>query len=402
MKTRFLISVLLIFIVVGFGFAATFRPDPEKYGKETLLGYKTELMSKTKYEESDFFKVNTLSLYGEANAAFDIYSRMRKLSIDEDFIKKAKAYQNMALIRILVDNGTLTSISQLPIVAMEAYSELPVKEKALAAYKGDKRDLYSAERDFDPGDYYDKTEVVTVEIDPKEYYQNYVRLLDAVATYALIGKYPNMTQKYVNDYVVKHGVNVILLEYLIDNGEYDFAINLSGKSDSSKHFKTLTAIAYAKKGDMKKALEISDEISRSIGNGVPDERVQAWINIIYLYKYSGTLSENKEKILNIENEIIMIAREENVWFPISDTKEIIVNMEKGDLFNYISSTPGSMNSGLEELTFLGKYEMKYIFIHVGDLNNISDIGPSFSFSSLKHFKERSKERSKGSLNQEEL
>jgi len=353
-----LLTFLNINLVFGFHFKEIDTPDYPSYIKQDFLENIPQLMTAISYTEEDLNMLRGAFRCGEEEMALNIYSRIKKFSKDEKLLKKVNLYQNIAFIKMLVKNEALISIEQLPIVSMNIYSELPVKEMSQVVYKGDKKLIFSLGMSLDEMEA-DKIKTEIVEYEPKEYYKSYVKFFEVITTYALMEKYPAMAGKYAQDYIAKNGMNTNLLEILIDNGDYNVAISLGNQYQNEPFVKELFAVTYAKSGKLDEALELSNEI---INSAKSDEtKINAMINKMYIYKYAGILDESKEKILEIENEIIIIAKEGNY--------KQALDFEVGDLFYFMTHSSINFRSSLYEFLILTQYYTDVIPFDIGNLEN---------------------------------
>jgi len=382
LRKKILFVILIVFLGGNFVFAFTFLSNDKENINQTAFEVANQLLSQVTYdEETDFFHLGKLLSYGEEELVLKICSRIKKLSTNKTLLRKINCYENVAFIRLLVKNETITSINQLPIVSMNAYSELPIKELVQVGYIEDKKYFFWTNASvFDEPD---KTKIETIEIDPKEYYKNHVKFLELMTTYILMEKYPAMSIKLIQDYTTKNGLNINLLQILIDNGEYNNAITLGNQFINEPFVKDLLAVVYAKLGDFEKALELSDEIIKSQKDRDYDKKISAYARMAHLYKYAKNLKENKYRILDIENEIIITAKESN---------HINTHgFEKGDLICFLNQFSDTFKDELGETIILGRYDVYYINFSIGFLENIQDIRPYFSFQRINTNKKIARE-----------
>jgi len=383
-----LITLLIILnttLVLGFHFKPL--EGENEYAKELISEALPKLLSATSYTEDDLIPTKGLILYGEEETAFNIFSRMKKFSVDKELLLNINYCQNIALVKILVKNGTLPSIDQLPIISMNAYSELPIKEPAQVIYKEDKKYITGINVDIYSGIFADVTDtdevkIEEVEVNPKDYYFGYVKFLEAVTTYTLIEKYPSMARKYVLDYTTKYGFNPNFMQILIDVGDYKSAIDIGTQFESSPFAKELLALAYAKSDNLEKALEIMNESVKKVKD---DDNIQKldyiskandFIKLAYIYKYASDNGNNQEKIEEIENEILIIENEAGK--PFGHTK-----LKKGDIVKYIDNSTKALNP-LIEIALMGVHNFKRLSYTIGFLDNTPDMQNGFNILNISN------------------
>jgi len=380
LRKKILFVILIVFLGGNFVFAFSFLSNNKENSNQTSLEIGNKLLSQVTYdEETDIFFLGELLGSGEEELVLKICNRIKKLSVNKTLLRKINCYENVAFIKTLVKNETLTSINQLPIVSMNAYSELPIKDLVQVGYKGDEKFFFHT--DSSVSGELDEIKIETIEIDPKEYYKKHVKFLELMATYTLMEKYPTMSIKLIQDYTIKNGLNTHLLQILIDNGEYNAAIALGNQFINERLVKDLLAVAYAKSGNLEKALELSDEVIKSQKDTDYKGKISTYVKIANLYKYAQKLKENKDKILDIENEIIIIAKESNYI----DTH----GFEKGDLVCFLNQS--ATREHILETANLGYYDVYYISLWIGSLENIENTRRYFSFDIVNMIKKTSKD-----------
>ena len=385
LRKKFLFIILIIFLGGNFVFAFTFHSNKKENINQEDIAAGNKLLSQVTYdEETDISFLSELLRYGEEELVLKICNRIKKLSINKTLLKVISYYENVAFIKTLVKNGTLTSIEQIPIISMNAYSELSVKELAQVGYKGNEKQFFMINSSV-PDDF-DEVKIETIEVDPKEYYKNHVKSLELMATYALIEKYPAMTAKLILDYTIKNGFNLNLVALLIDEGHFEAAIGICNQFPDELNSKDALAVAYAKSGNLEKALEISTQIFESTtdsNNYIYMFKIQTLVKRAILYKHANSVNKNKDKILNIENEILTIAKEHDY------KDEDLLDLKKGDLICILNNQP--IDTLLTEITFWGHYDQIIISFTIGHLDNISDIKSTFFWGGIKYLKNKYKD-----------
>jgi len=293
MKIRFLLVIILVFLTSISVFAGFKGIAGEKL-TEKLNKDKIRLLQEVKFTEEDLKTVYDISWFGDSNTAYDICSRIRKVSTDEVFLEKVKFYQDIALIRILVENGVTTSINQLPSKSMGFFDQNPGVEI---------RDFYSD----------DNHEMVPYEANVRleEIARRYIEFMDKICTYSLIEKYPLNAEKLFWDYTSKHRFDRFFAEdiilFLTDKNEikraYYLVANIFDKYPNEYGVLEMVVSICIKAEEIDFALKIINDLIDNTPS-VDEESNFKLQNLLVLkadiYEASGA-DENKEEIQKLTN-----------------------------------------------------------------------------------------------------
>ena len=296
MKIKFLLIIILIFLMNVSVFAGFKGISGEKL-TEKLGKDKIRLLQEVKFTEEDLKTVYDISWFGDSNTAYDICSRIRKVSVDEVFLEKVKFYQNITLIRILIENGSITSINQLPSKSMGFFDQNSTVEA---------RDLYSIE-----------TTSYEEEVSAEQITKRYIRFMDKICTYSLIEKYPLNAEKLFWDYTSKHRFDRFLTEniilFLIDKNEikraYYFVSNIFDKYPNEYGVPEMVVSICIKAEEIDLALKIINDLIDDTPF-IDEESNFKLRNLLvlkaYIYEASGADENRKEmqKLTNWYSELL--------------------------------------------------------------------------------------------------
>ena len=212
-----IILCVVIFTLTSYVFAdSLFKDDSSTYNTAKTCKEIENSINAKEFNENLLKNIDELSFYGYSNLAYDICDKIKSLNIDEDFLKKVKIHQSVAHVRILVENGVIESIHQIPEETMGIFSIADTTKNTKIA-----------------------------EINSEELSRNHSQLMAQVATIALIEKKSFETEKIFNDYFVKYKTDYlmarILINYLLGNEEYNKALKFINetKNNVSSHPKYL-------------------------------------------------------------------------------------------------------------------------------------------------------------------
>ena len=293
MKIRFLLTLILISFINVSAFAGFKGIAGEKL-TEKLNKDKIRLLQNVKFTEEDLKTVYDISWFGDSNTAYDICSRIRKLSVDEIFLEKVKFYQNITLIRILVENGSITSINQLPSKSMGFFDQNSTVET---------RDFYSE----------DNHEMVPYEADARseEIARRYIEFMDKICTYSLVEKYPSAAEKLFWDYTSKHRFDRFFAEdiilFLTDKNEikraYYFVANIFDKYPNEYGVLEMVVSICIKAEEIDFALKIINDLIDNTPS-IDEESNFKLRNLLVLKAYiyeASDADENREEIQKLTN-----------------------------------------------------------------------------------------------------
>ena len=277
-----IILCFVIFVLGTFAFAFTsspFREPAPEWKMEQLNIAAQELLNTTKYTKKQLEDLDLISFHGHSNLAYDICDRVKSFTTDEEILKFVKVYQSVALTRMLVENGVIESIHQLPVESMGIFNhqaklithykiDLPKDEKqkieesiynvltdnpknqeeqeitkealekegiTLENYKEYIEEIVSeATRSFRnvlPEEYANEkyTTYEQADFTAKEISREHWTILDIIATIALVEKYPLAAEKIFNDYFNKYGTRGLtstIINYFVNIKDFDTAIRL--------------------------------------------------------------------------------------------------------------------------------------------------------------------------------
>jgi len=231
--------------------------------------------------------IDELNFFGYSNLAYDLCDRIKTLNIDEKYLRLIKIHQSVALVRILVENGVIETIHQIPEESIGVFNHKAIYntcynidlteetqeklKKSLYEYLTGNSNLHKIQLEKEgitldnyedyakklipervetirtmetlpddtadsvsfllPEEYKTKKYTITMEpdISPKDLSKKHSILLAQVATISLAEKYPLTTEKLFNDYIAKYGIDSmvkIMVNYFINNKEYEKAVNL--------------------------------------------------------------------------------------------------------------------------------------------------------------------------------
>ena len=278
MKRIILCFVMLLLSCSLFAASAFREPAPE-WEIEQLSTEVQELLNTTKYTKKQLEALDLISFHGYSNLAYDICNRVKSFTTDEEILKFVKVYQSVALTRILVENGVIESIHQLPVESMGIFNhqaklithysvEMPEGEKqeiekriyniltgnpvslekleitkealekegvTLENYKEYTKEILSESskqfRNALPEEYANEkyTEYKQADFTAEQISQEHWTILDDVATIALIEKYPLAAERIFNDYFNKYGtrgMTATIINYFVNIEDFDTAIRL--------------------------------------------------------------------------------------------------------------------------------------------------------------------------------
>jgi len=285
-----IILCVVIFILAGFAYATTFSPFREfqyEWEIERLNTTAQELLNTTTYTKEKLEVLDLMSFYGYSNFAYDICDRVKSFTTNEEILKFVKVYQSVALTRILVENGVINSIHQIPVESMGIFNhqtksityyiiDMPKEEKEKIT-KEIEQNIYnlltgvsledSEEQEMAKemltkegvtlDNYKEYAEKTVSEFSkvfentlPEEYAnekyttrkrtdftaeyisQNHWEILDKITTLALVEKYPLDATRIFNDYLNKYGIDKmgvianLIVYYFVNIKDFDTAIEL--------------------------------------------------------------------------------------------------------------------------------------------------------------------------------
>jgi len=314
MKLKLLfIAILIAFAVSAF---AQFTFKKENHVK-LYTDYKNQLMVTNKYSEDDFRKIDNISLIGDFNGAYDICARARKINIDEKFLKELNVLQNVSLIRILVENGVIISINQIPEKSFNIFDI----EKEMENQKDYEERFRYVEATLGKENLTQEARQTALDIKnymayEKSPFQNEQAFLARIATYALVEKYPLNAEMLAVDYIKKFGydqLTEIMVSYFIEKKTPIKALNLIDfiknnpayiSMDRVEEIDTLAAFALAASGDVETACEIRDNLAE-----MDIDKKDLLVDRLQFYYLSGKEAEYAEEIETIKNELIIISKE---------------------------------------------------------------------------------------------
>ena len=382
-----IILCFVILIIYGFAYGSPFRMDFSQRRTDALKKNIEKLLIAKEFNVSDLRTINELSFMGYFDLAYDICDKIKSLTKDEEYLRLVKIHQSAALVRILVANGVIDSIHQIPEESMGVFNHkttnvtyyfinIPkdiIEEAQKELYKilttGTEEEKAQFEKmdvtlenykdfvvkegakgkmDFRnklPEEYANEeyTTEQKTDFNAAELSDNHRKVLEQVATIALMEKYPMAVDKIFNDYYMKHGIDTvtyIMIDYFINASEYEKAIALCEiamkeeslftieekfkRLDTGIDFRTLIAVAYAKSGDLETALKISNELmayidtnkddpNHFLGYGYTNRKINCYMNKFLLYKHSGQEDKYKEDMDKLMNEIIILSQEERSY-----------------------------------------------------------------------------------------
>jgi len=343
MKKIILCFVMLLLSCSLFA-ESLFRVELNEYEVKDLNNKAQEIL-KTKEFKKEYFKtIDQLSFYGYSNFAYDICDKINSLTIDEEYLKFIKIHQSVALVRILVENGVIESINQIPEESVGVFNHK--KDFLIKYYKKDLSDTeiqkmkeLLEEKDISIEKFEEIIKNAPLMTAEKLSFEH-SKLLAQVATIALVDKYPIASEKLFNDYLIKYGLDIlaeIIINYLVDINQCEKAILLSDiaireaeKIDMSEqsrnliaihHYKILRAFAYAKRGNLDEALgtinafieNIDEQDRKDTANFIDpdrmDRRIEYYINKTLFYKYAGAEDKYNEEIEKTKKIIDSILKE---------------------------------------------------------------------------------------------
>jgi len=407
---KIILCVVMLLLSCSLFATSAFRPDPNKYSIERINKEIEGNISEKKFNEELLDNIDELSFYGYSNFAYDICDRIKSLTIDEQYLKMVKIHQSVALVRILVENGVIETIYKIPEESLGIFNHKPnlfsyyivdITEDIKARRKKEIYEILTADDhpekisleieginlenyetyieettekttskipassdtvlaenlNSELPDHYanhDYTMEKSAEISPEKLSINHSRLLAQAATIALAEKYPIATEKFFDDYFTKYEISYpmtkIIINYLINKGEYDKAINLceffineikdtpiSLITKPKSKLEILIAIAYAKSGNIEPALQIIDNFLNNLSSEIflifeEEQKINYYANKILMYKYADENKYEKE-IDDLKNEIIITEKEKNNSYRTLETLNSELDTTRRSSFN---------------------------------------------------------------------
>jgi len=388
MKLKLLFIIILVtFAVSAF---AQFTYKNESHVKR-CTDYKNQLMVANKCSKDDFRKIDSISFVRDFNGAYDICARARKINIDEKFLEELNILQNVSLIRILVENGVITSISQIPEKSLNLL-DITIEEKELAKNKklpdelnadyyiaknhpdyfkiqlvlNDTNDYIASYVKIDGNHLVDINGNIAIENIPQENlkylkkiknsdnsrleiieesifhasrnmttYERKIALMNRIATYALVEKYPLNAEIFAIDYIKKYGydqLTSLMVSYFIEKKAPAKAINIldfivNNTPDLPKGYMNdldyLKALALAAGGDVENACSIMNKLTET-----QEDKSNSFGKELQIYYISGKEEQYKNRIELIKNELIIISKERT---PVQKFNEPIMPREEAEV-----------------------------------------------------------------------
>ena len=321
MKIRFLLVIILVFLT-NISVFAGFKGIAGEKLTEKLNKDKIRLLQEVKFTEEDLKTVYDISWFGDSNTAYDICCRMRKVSTDKVFLEKVKFYQNIALIRILIENGSIISINQLPSKSMGFFDQSSIEDIRYATFSKD-----------------EESERVSTgtELPAEEIVKRYTLFMDKICTYSLAEKYPLAVEKLFWDYINKHSFDGMLARdivwFLLEQNEtkraYNFVLSVFEKYPNENYIPEIVANVCIKVGEIDVAFETINYIINNVS--VEDEIDYTKLKDLLalkakIYEITGTEKENKAEIEKLTNRYIELLDENER----ENNKELIEKIKSGE------------------------------------------------------------------------
>ena len=348
--------LLLVFIFVPTLCFAQFKGiDNERYSE-----LQNKLLTEKIYSKEVFEQIDAFSFGSNPNGAYDICTRIRKFNVESDFLAELNIHQNVALVRVLVENEVIVSISKISEKSFAVYDyeeELEFqKEKQESIKRINEILIEPVDNEDDSGmseiikrggamTFQEEDGTTSIIIVPKESilspeeryqieikkmnelkspYQKKIGLVARIATYALIDKYPLNAEKFTYDYLNSFGydqLSDIMVSYFINKNEtqksiklIDYIISKFGNNLDKRKLEDLfqkKAFACAIIGDLDTGIDIMNELIEAESDLSNSKRFNMFLKS-KLYLIAGKEKENQDNIKIIENEINILDKEREI------------------------------------------------------------------------------------------